>query len=208
MFDILPVYKFIKTLAKTNVLSIYITKNKTDKIVFDAGYTKHEQNILNQKNKPKIPEELKFDIEVIIKAKKLKETCSRINNYGEVVEITCTKNDLKFKYVDHDTTNGVDIYSVNSEYEDYNATINFGENVPSTMIYQGHFNVNNLMIFGKCYTLCEDVRIALRNNYLMFISSTIGTLGVILIGITPHDNKQYDQSTELFGSKQIQMIEK
>lgn len=191
-FDIQSVYKFIKSLEKKSAgIKIFIHKTSQDKITFDVGYAKHIQNLIRNPPQHNTPASIDFEIQTIIKAKQLKTTCARMSNYGDVICIMCTQNELTFKYVGDDSS-GMDVYSTTATDEDSRVTIKFCKKLDAEYIYKGNFNVKNMSIFGKSASLSEDIILTFKTGFLMFVTYTVGSAGIMTCGIAPHgqpDNK-------------------
>jgi hypothetical protein len=186
MFDILSVYKFIKSLDKSiKSIKIYIAKNAPDKIIFDVDHTKHSQQLIKIIPEYKIPKVMNWDAKVIIKAKQLKTTCQRMLNYGDVISVICTQTDLTFKYNNGDDSSGMDIYSTKSDNIDSIANITICVENPENYIYKGIFNIKSLSIFSKSASLSEDIILVFKTDFVMFVTYTIGNYGVMICGIPP-----------------------
>ncbi len=198
-FDVQSVYKFINSLEPRNSIKIYIYKNTQDKITFDAGNTKHTQQLLCVNSQEKIPKKIEFHISAIINAKQLKSTCKRMEIYGDVISIRCTKNELTFKYLG-DGSSGMDVYSVDDKENP--VTIEYADAVPDDYIYVGYFNIKYLSLFGKIASSSEDITLTFKQKYLMFITMQIGASGVMLCGITPQDE---NNKCKIEPRKQIEM---
>lgn len=190
--DLLEFHKFMKTVDKESVMKIFIDKDDEQSLQFELrNEIKHNSKKYKQKlmdiddNSNQLPADANFEMSVIMDTVDFRKACSEINQFSEYVEITCTSKKITFKCkgdqsdfsVSYDnSSSGVRILSLN-------------KNTKVPCIVQAIYDLKHLVTFGKCVNLCSEMQIYLKNDFPLFIRYNIGSLGKMLIGLSPIDSK-------------------
>jgi proliferating cell nuclear antigen len=188
--DLTEFHKFIKTIDKDSQMSIYIDKDDEQNIVFELqneqkGHSsKYKQKLLDiDDNSKQLPIESNFHMSVMMDTIDFKKICSEMSQFSEYVEITCTCKEITFKCrgdsnaferTFENSQKGVRIMALKKD---------------GPPIFQAIYNLKHLVTFGRCTNLCTEMQLYLKNDYPLFIYFTIGTLGKLLVGLSPVDGK-------------------
>jgi proliferating cell nuclear antigen len=198
--DLRELHKFMKGVDKDCMMTMSIDKDDHQKIEFHLqnplkGIEKYyRQKLLDtDDNTKRMPKETEFEMTVLMDTGEFKKLCSEMSQFAEHIEIICTNkeiifkcsgdsSDLTMKFKSGDNNKGgVKILSLNKDQK-------------KTPIVQGIYNLKHLVTFGKCVNLCNDMQLYLRNSYPLFIHYMVGSLGKMLVGLSPIDEKIIKQS--------------
>ena len=215
--DLIQFHKFMKTVDKDSIMTIYIDKDDEQNIVFELqnnaknNNATYKQKLLDiDDNTKKLPQETNFEMSVMMDTADFKKICTEMNQFSEYVEITCTTKEITFK-CQGDSSAYVKIFK-NSDTGVRIAGLKNNGKTPC--IFQAIYNLKHLVTFGKCTNLCTEMQLYLKNDYPLFIQYTIGLLGKMLVGLSPVDEKaikkdnDYDDSTDkYYNNKKVTMKE-
>jgi proliferating cell nuclear antigen len=188
--DLTEFHKFIKTIDKDSQMSIYIDKDDEQNIVFELqneqkGHSsKYKQKLLDiDDNSKQLPIESNFHMSVMMDTIDFKKICSEMSQFSEYVEITCTCKEITFK-----CRGDSNAYERTFENSQKGVRI-MALKKDGPPIFQAIYNLKHLVTFGRCTNLCTEMQLYLKNDYPLFIYFTIGTLGKLLVGLSPVDGK-------------------
>jgi proliferating cell nuclear antigen len=190
--DLRELHKFMKGVDKDCIMTLSIDKDEQQKIEFHLqNPLKSVDKYYRQKlldtddNTKRIPKETEFEMTVLMDTTDFKKICTEMSQFAEHIEIICTSKEIIFKCVGDQSeltmkfksgeNGGVKILSLKNEKK--------------SPIVQGIYNLKHLVTFGRCVNLCNDMQLYLRNSYPLFIHYTVGSLGKMLVGLTPVDEK-------------------
>lgn len=184
--NLIQFHKLIKSAEKDDIITLSVDE-------FDQNILKI--NILGPKKSKKVDDKLKlldlgdekielpvthFDAVIQMNAAEFHKVCRELKQLADCVHIICTSNSIKFKcigeYVERDLEYGTD--------EDKQDSVNIQFTGNTKMVY-GTYELNNLVLFGKCSTLCSDIQIYMKKNYPMIIRYILPNLGKVLLCLTP-----------------------
>lgn len=205
--DLVELHKFLKTIDKDSILTMYVDKDDEQNMVFQTkndvkpstGKYKQKLMDLDDVNK-KLPKQTNFEILVTMDTTDFHKLCREMHQFSDYVEITCTSKELKFT-CQGDTNSFVKTFD-NSDKSVRIICLN--TNTKKPVIVQAIYELRYLVTFGKCVNLCAEMQLYLRNDYPIFIHYTVATLGKMLIGLTPVDEKaikkgnDYDEEDDKF----------
>lgn len=195
--DLRELHKFMKGVDKDCIMTMSIDKDEQQKIEFhlqnplksiDKYY---RQKLLDtDDNTKRMPKETEFEMTVLMDTSDFKKICTEMSQFAEHIEIICTSKEIIFKCVGDQSeltmkfksgeNGGVKILSLKNEKK--------------SPIVQGIYNLKHLVTFGRCVNLCNDMQLYLRNSYPLFIHYTVGSLGKMLVGLSPIDDKTIKQN--------------
>ena len=201
--DLKELHKFMKGVEKDCIMTISIDKDDDQTIEFhlendEKGVDTHyKQKLMDiDDNSKKIPGSIEFEMSVLMDTQDFRKICSEMSQFSEYIEITCTNREITFKCqgdssalikkFKHNTNDGgVKILC-------HKANKNGGNN-----IVQAIYNLKHLVTFGKCVNLCNEMQLFLKNDYPLFIQYTVASLGKMLVGLMPFDEKSlnYDDDS-------------
>ena len=115
--------------------------------------------------------------------------CKDLSLLSEYVEIICKENSITFT-----STGDCSDKSITIDASEENG-VNIKPLIPGKgTIVQGIFELKYFTMFQKCSSLCQNIQIYLRNNYPIFIKYFIASLGQILVGIVPVNDKNVNNN--------------
>lgn len=192
-------HKLIKSHDKDDILSMYQDHDDPNNINIKFDNTnKKKSKITKLKlldlNKEVITmQEIKWEAIILMKSNEFHKLCREMSLLSDFMEIKCLPDKVIFscigEYADTTVT-----YKVKTDKDDTceedisivhiaNDEKRKGEKV--SQIIQGIFELKNLVLFGKCGSLSEEVEIFMRNNGALIIRYTVGTLGRLFLCISP-----------------------
>jgi len=193
-------YKFIKCADKESTLSLYVDEHDEQNIKFNlehgtntgADNTNYTQKLMDiDDDDCRLPEELSFDLVAIIKTATFRKICSYLNQFSNYVEIRCTPTEIIFKVVGD--SNATDRTIKN----DRGARITNQRTDKKANIFQAIYSLKNLTSFSKCCNLCDEMQICMTNDKPLFMMFDVGTLGRLVVGVSPIDEKQLKQDNNM-----------
>lgn len=193
-------YKFIKCADKESTLSLYVDEHDEQNIKFNlehgtntgADNTNYTQKLMDiDDDDCRLPEELSFDLVAIIKTATFRKICSYLNQFSNYVEIRCTPTEIIFKVVGD--SNATDRTIKN----DRGARITNQRTDKKANIFQAIYSLKNLTSFSKCCNLCDEMQICMTNDKPLFMMFDVGTLGRLVVGVSPIDEKQLKQDNNI-----------
>lgn len=186
--DLRELYKFMKGIDKDSVMTISVDKDDDQKIEFhlqnpDKGIDTHyRQKMMDiDSNAKRMPRSSEFDISVTMATQDFRKICSEMSQFSEHIEIICTAKEITFKCL------GDQNELVKTFKNGENGNVKF-ESKKKSIVVQAIYSLKYLLTFGKCVNLCNDVQLYLKNDYPLFIQYTVGTLGKMVVGISPTYN--------------------
>jgi proliferating cell nuclear antigen PCNA len=190
--DLRELHKFMKTIDKDCIMTMSIDKDEQQKIEFHLQNQLksidkyHKQKLLDtDDNTKRMPKQTEFEMTVLMDTSDFKKVCTEMSQFSEYVEILCTSKEITFKCVGDQSESVIKFKSG----ENGSVKILSLKNDKKSPIVQGIYNLKQLVTFGRCVNLCNDMQLYLRNSYPLFIHYTVGSLGKMLVGLTPTDHE-------------------
>ena len=188
-------HKLIKSVDKEEHMTLFVDEEDPHYlgIILDNP-TKNKQEVVNMKlldlgnDDIDIPT-IKFDAVMQINASEFHKLCREMKQLSDYMEIVCSSKKVEFvckgEYANKKVTYETD--DTNGDSVD----IKFS-NSCANQIIQGIYDLNHLVLFGKCSVLCGDIQLYMKNDYPLVIKYILPKLGRILLCLTPinNDNKQ------------------
>jgi proliferating cell nuclear antigen len=204
--DLRELHKFMKTVDKDCIMTMSIDKDEQQKIEFHLQNQLksidkyHKQKLLDtDDNTKRMPKQTEFEMTVLMDTSEFKKVCTELSQFSEYVEIICTSKEITFKCVGDQSESVIKFKSG----ENGSVKILSLKNDKKNQIVQGIYNLKQLVTFGRCVNLCIDMQLYLRNSYPLFIHYTVGSLGKMLVGLSPTDhesikrNGNYDEKMKM-----------
>ncbi len=63
--------------------------------------------------------------------------------------------------------------------------LNFKKTCNEDNIIQGYYNLNHLVLFAKCTSLCNSIEMYMKNNFPIIIKFSVGSLGSLNLALAP-----------------------
>ena len=126
---------------------------------------------------PEMPiPQAKFQQIITMASDKFHTICKHLNNNSTCVEITSINHEIIFR--GHNEGGRVTM-----SYKDTN--YNLDKKGKKEQVFQGLFELRNLMSFSKCNKLCNTIQIYLKNDFPLVLVIPVATLGRMYIFLTP-----------------------
>lgn len=205
-------HKLIKSLEKDDNLTLYVDKDDRGHLKIRADNPEKrkedvfEVKLLDLNDDPISVPEISFDAVITMKSDEFNKRCKEMNSIAELVEIKCLKNKVIFK-CKGDNGGRTITYRTDDSGDSININYDTSE---KDFIVQGIYELNKLVMFGKCSSLCNEIQIYMKNSYPLVIKYTVATLGRILLCLTPvkddaDEQDDYDDD-EYYSDDEIELL--
>ena len=191
--------KIIKSVEKDDVVNMYLIEKDLQclQIDIERSAIKGKKNLkfplidVEQNNKPTKKEE--YEKIISTSPSIYKKLFKEYDDY-ENVKIKCTKKFILFTYKDDSGTEINDEYILNED------DINI-ENFSTDSDFVGVYPIKNLILFGKCANLCDNLHIYMKNKDRLVVKLLTMSFGTIVISVPPVNedcikNIDYDYSDD------------
>jgi proliferating cell nuclear antigen len=195
-------YKLIRSLDKDEILSMYIENDDRQNLIIEIDNHEKGCKSINKLKLLELNEErynlpsFHPDVNIRMDSSEFHRICKEMNQIAEYIEIRCTENKFTFSCKGDCSEKNISYDATNND----NIVIKFNTNrTNDTKLVQGIFELKNIVLFSKCSGLCNKIQISLSNDYPMFITYTIATLGKIVLGFSPIEQSNvndYDYESE------------
>lgn len=136
----------VKMVIKNDDINTLIIK-QSEKSFYKLKLIDTEKKIYDTKK-------INFDVVIVITQENFLLLCQELNQSGDRVEIICNKNGIKFIA----KGNGIEF---EKELSDKEVFIKFYE---EEKILSATYEINNICLFTKCTSFCENVELYMQNN--------------------------------------------
>lgn len=200
--DLMQLYKYFKTI-KDGILTIYIDDENEQYIVFEVyndeqkSTNEFKLKLMDIDNKIYSIPPANFVMTVTINCAEFHKLCRDMHQLSEFIEITCTNKKISFSCQGDSASNTKTFENCNNKDADKGVKIRCAKNNEDSKpeIVRAIFELKYLVMFNKCTNLCNEIQLFLRNEYPLFIQYSIATLGTMLIGLVPVDEKNFLKNT-------------
>jgi proliferating cell nuclear antigen PCNA len=134
-----------------------------------------------------------YDVIITMSNSEFHKICKEMSVMSDYVDIKCTEKQIIFTCVG-------DIASRESVYKVENGGISIEwKSDVKTKIVQAIFELKNIVLFNKCNTLCQNIIILMKNDYILSIIYEIASFGRLNVSFSPVKdehikNTNYDYS--------------
>lgn len=212
-------HKLIKSLDKEDNLTLYQEHDNKNVLKIKAENqetrkeTEFDLKLMElKKDKMKIPE-CEFEAIVTMNSAEFHKLCREMNQIADYVDIRCLEKKIEFT-CKGDIANRKTVYKTDTDDKSGSRVhiqySKMDDNKP--FIVQGIYELKNLVTFGKCVTLCNDIEIYLKSDYPLVIKYTVATLGRLLLCLSPVKedmirNANYEDEDDLYSDDEINVLE-
>ena len=158
-------FLYIRSLAEQNEMNNNIEETNIDVNLLEIP--NNETDILHTK----------FQNIISVPSSKFHSICKNLNNCSTFVEIQATGNEVQF-------SGKCEGGKVTKTYKDNNNA----NSKNKSDIFQGTYDLKNLMRFSKCNKLCSEIQIYLKNDFPLVLVISITTLGKMYVFLPPIEN--------------------
>lgn len=196
--DLMQLYKYFKTI-KEGLLTIYIDDDNEQYIVFEVyndeqkSTNEFKLKLMDIDNKIYSLPPANFVMTVTINCTEFHKLCRDMHQISEFIEITCTNKKISFSCQGDSASNTKTFENCNNKDAEKGVKIRCVKNSDDSKpeIIRAIFELKYLVMFNKCTNLCNEIQLFLKNEYPLFIQYSIATLGTMLIGLVPVDEKNF-----------------
>ena len=179
--DMSQLHNMLKSFSDNDPITLYMNRNNRSTLYIHSNSENKEETDLEiyLMDIPNLDIPLprrKFQNKITIASDKFHSICKQLNNTSVHVEITSVDNEIQF----NGKNEGGKIVRT---YRDDNLKKKKGENP----VFQGVYELRNLMYFSKCNKLCQTIDIYLKDDFPLVLVISIATLGKMYIFLTPID---------------------
>jgi proliferating cell nuclear antigen len=161
-----------------NVLNIEVENKETGKMTNDV------LKLMDLKNEKMTIPDVEYEAVVTMNSVEFHKLCREMSQLADFVDIRCLKNRIEFAckgdYANRKTIYRTDVCEKSKVHIEYPGHVS---NKP--FIVQGIFELKNLVMFGKCGQLCDNIEIYLKNNYPLVIKYQVAKLGRLFLVLSP-----------------------
>ena len=208
----------IKNTKKDRELSMFISENNRQKLTIVAETTKitdssesgkikrSELKLREPEQRQKSRKNQEYMYEVIMKNEDFHSICREYDKYSEHIEINCTSNNIVFKCIGDEVEtgekfrngfDGVTIRTGDIFKETKNADGVIEEQKPC--IYQGIFDIKNIILFSKCVNLGTNIILFLTNDFPLTMRYDFCSYGKMTVFIAPIKDNEVSNKDYNYG---------
>lgn len=181
--DMQDLHKIIKTLGNNETLTIYIKNMDDDRIWFkfhNSELNKIVKICMTMKDidgdQIEIPA-MSFESVITMPSGEFQKICKNYSNFSDYLGIKSCGNTTSLYCTDKNNGNTIETTYVNEVAPDET----------SEEVVQGYYMLKYLVSFSKCADLGESFKINMKNDFPLVLTFSIGSLGQLLVLLSPHD---------------------
>ena len=194
--NIINLHKLIKTVGNSDTLTMYVEDDESHlgiKIESSEknSRTVYKLNLLDMENTKITVSPMQFDDVIVLGAGEFQKLCRDMHNIADVAEIKVVNDEVTFScrgdFSTQETVlgNGC-LQKVAPEDKEGQADDAPAEaSDSSSVITQGMFNLDYLVMFTRCTNLSPTVQLYLKNDFPLFVRYTVSNLGEIKLVCAP-----------------------
>lgn len=191
-------YQLIKFVDKNDELTFMVDDEEKDELKIRFKDNKHSNGSLTlmdlDEDEPCVPD-TRFDVLVTMPSNEFQKVCRKFKTIGDYVQIKCINKEIRF-ICKGDHSSLAESYT---EEED-NITILYAtEDKDEPKVIQGVYELKNLVLFGKCASLCDDIQIFMKGSHpacILALKYTVATLGKLSVCLSPVNASENDSDLE------------
>ena len=182
-------FKLIKTMGNNDILSLFMTKNETNKLGIQIHNESKNSQTLFKLNLLDISEEeikippAEFETELTLPSSDFQKIIRDMTNIGDSIDIKSYGDNLilecKGDFATQETI-------LNETKEANSEGLKFSITAKPDQPIQGVFSLKYLVLFTKCTNLCNLIHIYIKNDYPLIIKYTVANLGDIKLCLSPN----------------------
>lgn len=213
-------HKFIKTMEKDSNLTLYVDSDNENylKIKIDNQEAKkeqiHELKLMDLPDERIDVPETSFDVVVTMESQEFYKICREMNSIAEHVDIKCTEKKITFTCKGDVGKSTLTYSDDGTETSLVRITMDKKGKSDAPLVVHGIYELRILALFSKCFSLCPQIEIYMKDNYPLAIKYTVGSLGRILLccspikeGIMKTGSYSEDEDDEYYRDQDIELID-
>lgn len=191
MFDLL------KNIDQSGQMTIYVNEANKQTLNIELqndekrSRSYHDFKLLDLNERKITPLPPEFDIIVEMKTEDFHNMCKELASVGQFMIVECTEKKIEFKCKGNIRNSRKEFeHDDNRENGTVSITVNKNRaNKNEPVIVREIYDLNDIIMFNKCKSLCTDIQILLRNEYIMFIRYEVASYGMMTVGFNPANEK-------------------
>lgn len=190
--DILNLFKVVKTMGASDILSMFIEKDNPDKLILRAENTYATRFALDLLD---IPEEdiilpkFCYPTQLTISASQFQKVCRDMEVLGvEFLQIKSVDNQLILSSYKGGIVHQETVFKGELRKQPLDADGDQHVTVEANSkgeIYQGIFNLKYICYFTRSTSLCDEMTIYIRNEYPLLIEYSVVSMGYLRFLLLP-----------------------
>ena len=183
--NMMSIHKLLKTIGNSDTISMYITKDRPDKLGINIQNKKKRINnniIYNLMDVDLIDiaiPNIKYDVQITMTCGDFQKYCRELANFSNFVNFEVTNNKIfKMKINGKSASQTVNI----EEADDNNVIIELNKNMftaDKTTVVIGKFSLKFLNLFCKSSTLCQTIKLYMKPEFPIIIVYSVASLGQV-----------------------------
>jgi proliferating cell nuclear antigen PCNA len=182
--NMMSLHKLLKTISNNDTISMYITKDKPDKLGINIQNKKKRinNNILYNLLDVDLIDigipDIKYDANIIMSCGDFQKYCRELANFSNFVNFEVSKDKVFRMKIDGKSA----CQTVNiEEAEDNSVLIELDDNMytDKNNIDIGRFSLRFLNLFCKSSTLCSTIRLYMKAEYPIILIYSVASLGTV-----------------------------
>lgn len=177
-------YKLIKTITNNDTLTLFIDKNNKHQlgIRIENGdkntLTTYSLNLMEIDENTLEIDPPEFQSIVVLPSNEFNTVCKNMSLLSETIEIKSIGSQLIFsckgEFAEQETIMGETDKGMKYEHTSQ-----------SDNIIQGYYNAKHMMLFAKCTSINNNLKMYLKNSYPLVIAFKVGDLGTLKLALAP-----------------------
>ena len=186
--NMLNMFKLIKTMTNSEVLTLFIKKNNENKLGIKMedndkkSKTVYYMNLLDIDNENIQAGDVEFDTQLTLPSSDFQKIIRDMINIGENIEIQSIGSELSLSCEGDFASQKTTLMPTTNEEKG----LKFEHTSPPETPIQGIFSLKYLMLFTKCTNLCNQINLYIKNDYPLIIKYDVASLGSIKLCLAPN----------------------
>lgn len=186
-------FELLKNIDPTGQMTLYVNEANKQTLNIELqndekrSRSYHDFKLLDLNERKITPLPPEFDIIVEMKTEDFHNMCKELASVGQFMIVECTEKKIEFKCKGNNRNSRKEFeHDDNRENGTVSITVNKNRaNKNEPVIVREIYDLNDIIMFNKCKSLCTDIQILLRNEYIMFIRYEIASYGMMTVGFNP-----------------------
>jgi proliferating cell nuclear antigen len=186
------IHKLLKTIGNNDTLTMYVTKEKPDKMGIVIQNKKKRINNRIEYNLKDVDQleidipEVDYDAQVTMPCSDFQKYCRELANVSDFVTIGVSPDKIFSMMVEGSIgSQTLDI----EESEDSNVVIDVNDNIDDD-IDIGTFSLKFLNLFCKSSTLCNTIQLYMKAEFPIIIVYSVASLGTVRFCLVPQQESE------------------
>ena len=188
--DMNSLHDFLKAIGNDYTMTMYMDEDNMNVLMIRAISNKKNSKIDVQINLIEARKQdvdairpMEFETMITMDASEFYKMCKNYSTTADYMDIISVGNEMTFK--GRGESGFISITMSHSDADNGDKLEKSEKKKKNDNIIQGTYELKNLIMFGKCYTICRNIDIYMKSNFPLVIKLTVTSLGVIYFLCTP-----------------------